>query len=536
MQNNGRLLLGTFTDSGYTLDVNGTGRFSGNVTVGSSSTSIGGLLVIGGSSIGTANANNGQIYIGATSGYRGVISYDEGPGYLYIDNTYNNNSGNIYFRTKTAGTAINALTIAGTGAATFSSSVTSTSIISDGGANEGAIRIERDTVGTSTIIGSLNFTNNNGATIYGKVFAGRNSAGDGYVALGTGVSNNLYALESGNVGIGTNTPSASSMLTLSTASNFGLQLSNTGTGGVSWQIGATSNDFGSGGGKLIFTYGNASLNSVLTLVQSTSNVLIGTTTDNGYRLNVSGRINISGSHPSGFGMLNMVSSDPCIISLDSTTSYDVRVRFKYQGVDKWFAGMASNTDWELQSATIAAIKVNQSGDVFLYDRLAVGTGSFSGSAKLLVGTVLTIGSSAVAQFNGFVRIKDQVIIHNNALTAETYLQCTGSNALTTGGSITATSFFESSDATIKTLITDNYQAKGIESVVAKLYVKNGKEELGYYAQDVQGILPSAVSKGEDGLLSLSYREVLVAKVQRTETEIDKLKRRVVELEQQLNLN
>jgi hypothetical protein len=71
--------------------------------------------------------------------------------------------------------------------------------------------------------------------------------------------------------------------------------------------------------------------------------------------------------------------------------------------------------------------------------------------------------------------------------------------------------------------------------VAKLYTKNGKEELGYFAQDVQGILPSAVTKGTNGLLNLSYREILVAKVQRTETEIDKLKSRVLELETQLNL-
>lgn len=92
------------------------------------------------------------------------------------------------------------------GAATFSSNVTATSFISDGASNEGAIRIERDTVSTNTTIGSLIFTNNNAATTYGKVFGGRNSAGDGYVALGTGVSNNLYATETGYVGIGTASP------------------------------------------------------------------------------------------------------------------------------------------------------------------------------------------------------------------------------------------------------------------------------------------------------------------------------------------
>jgi hypothetical protein len=98
-----------------------------------------------------------------------------------------------------------------------------------------------------------------------------------------------------------------------------------------------------------------------------------------------------------------------------------------------------------------------------------------------------------------------------------------SGASTFFSSVTATSFFESSDKTIKTLIEDNYQAKGIESVVAKLYTKNGKEELGYFAQDLQGILPSAVSTGTDGLLSLSYREVHTAKIARLEKELEELK-------------
>jgi hypothetical protein len=92
-------------------------------------------------------------------------------------------------------------------------------------------------------------------------------------------------------------------------------------------------------------------------------------------------------------------------------------------------------------------------------------------------------------------------------------------------SVTATSFFESSDATLKTLVQDDYQAKGIDSVVAKLYIKNGKQELGYFAQDLQGILPSAVSKGSDGLLNLSYREVHTAKIAYLEEEIRQIKKR-----------
>jgi hypothetical protein len=92
-------------------------------------------------------------------------------------------------------------------------------------------------------------------------------------------------------------------------------------------------------------------------------------------------------------------------------------------------------------------------------------------------------------------------------------------------SVTATSFFESSDARLKTLVEDDYQAKGIDSVVAKLYIKNGKQELGYFAQDLEGVLPSAVSKGSDGLLNLSYREVHTAKIAYLEEEIRQIKKR-----------
>jgi hypothetical protein len=89
-------------------------------------------------------------------------------------------------------------------------------------------------------------------------------------------------------------------------------------------------------------------------------------------------------------------------------------------------------------------------------------------------------------------------------------------------SVTAASFFESSDSRLKTLIQDNYQTKGIASITPKLYTKNGKVELGYYAQDLVGILDSAVSKGSDDMLSLSYREVHTAKIYALEQRIKEL--------------
>jgi hypothetical protein len=97
-----------------------------------------------------------------------------------------------------------------------------------------------------------------------------------------------------------------------------------------------------------------------------------------------------------------------------------------------------------------------------------------------------------------------------------------SGAATFSSSVTATSFFESSDSRLKKEISDNSIIDGIEAIKPKLYIKDGKEELGYYAQDLQEILPSAVIESEDGFLSLSYTQVLVAKVASLEKRIEEL--------------
>ena len=106
-------------------------------------------------------------------------------------------------------------------------------------------------------------------------------------------------------------------------------------------------------------------------------------------------------------------------------------------------------------------------------------------------------------------------------TATLNLSLDGSGNLTaTGG------FFEGSDMRIKTLIEDNYVNMSILNVSAKLYEKNGKKELGYFAQDFEELLPNALSINENGFYDLSYRQVHTAK-------IAALEQRIKELEQQL---
>lgn len=104
----------------------------------------------------------------------------------------------------------------------------------------------------------------------------------------------------------------------------------------------------------------------------------------------------------------------------------------------------------------------------------------------------------------------------------------GNGNVTASGSMYATAFYESSDSRLKTLLQDDIKVKNIENLKAKLYIKNGKKEYGYFAQEAQSYMPSAVTTNEEGYLNLSYREVHTAKIAR-------LEQRVAELEKQLKL-
>jgi len=95
-----------------------------------------------------------------------------------------------------------------------------------------------------------------------------------------------------------------------------------------------------------------------------------------------------------------------------------------------------------------------------------------------------------------------------------------------GGGVYADSFFEFSDKRFKQVVKDNPDFVGIESITAKHYIKEGKEEIGYFAQDFEGVLDSAILKDKDDVLSLSYRQVHTAK-------IAALEKRIAELEAKL---
>jgi len=114
----------TFTGTQTFSDTATFSTVSGNVNVGTSGDTGGAKLVAvdnaknqlicyGYSETGGSNGPSGQLQLGNQT-YNGKIQYSGTAGQLFIDNTYDQNSGNIIFRTKTSGTALRCLTIFGT--------------------------------------------------------------------------------------------------------------------------------------------------------------------------------------------------------------------------------------------------------------------------------------------------------------------------------------------------------------------------------------------------------------------------------------
>jgi predicted heme/steroid binding protein len=95
-----------------------------------------------------------------------------------------------------------------------------------------------------------------------------------------------------------------------------------------------------------------------------------------------------------------------------------------------------------------------------------------------------------------------------------------STRLDVNGAITASGGFFNSDIRLKDLIDYDYNVLDIKPI--SYLWKDGRDEkkhVGYSAQDVQKVMPDAVNEGADGMLSVNYVEVLVAKIAELENRI-----------------
>jgi hypothetical protein len=276
---NGRLLIGNAppTESTFALDVNGTGRFINAVLGGTGSAFADGLRV-------NRNSNlNQYTVINHLGGATNIVSVDQ----------TGNNIAEIYF-----GRSINGSTI-------------TNSMVIDKSGNVG---IGTDSVTTGKLVVKSGDSNSSGIVLETPVGAGTNKlvnifseTQDGKITVGSGATTKVFLNSSGasyftggNLGVGTATVTTGKFVVKSGESNStGIVLersdntdklvnifSTTADGKISIASGATTKIFLDSVGASYFTGGN---------------VLIGTTTNGGYKLQVNGNISISGNNYLDFG-------------------------------------------------------------------------------------------------------------------------------------------------------------------------------------------------------------------------------------------
>ena len=458
------------------------------------------------------------------------------------------------------------------GAGTFTSSVTSTSFIRSGGTSsqflkaDGSVDSTSYGTGTVTSVTASSPLASSGGTTPNITIQQASGSQSGFLSstdwttfnskqnaltnpvTGTGNTNYLSKFTSNgstignsqvfdngtNVGIGTNNPNAQMSgtvgLSIVNGSNAALGLSNGTNNWLNYLAGTTYRIWNNTSTEVMVFHLNG-------------NIGIGSSAvDNGARLQVSGTSTFSNIitansdiHQVSTGGLYWGAPSTYVIgvtgntangNLSFITGSTVKLTIASTGAAT-FSSSVSAASCSL-SGTIASGGYSQSGD-FGAGFTITGAIGISGKGINMgwnttndVGFIGTVHNGTNWKSLSLVPLAGAVMI-GTLLDNGNKLRVNGT--IFSDSSVTATSFFESSDATLKTLVEDNYQAKGIDSVVAKLYIKNGKEELGYFAQDLQGVLPSSVSKGSDGLLNLSYREVHTAKIAYLEEKIKQLEKK-----------
>ena len=502
---------GTLTGplGGTSASFSSTGRFIGALTIG---TDFAQLLPI--------SSSNYQLLVGSYyDGTNIIATATSGSRTVY-------NIGGMDFRTFTGATVgssvtdISRFTIVSTGAAAFTGSVT---------AQGGLIFDTSQVISSSGVIG---FNSTQGLFIYTKTgssydFKIYNGVGSTFMQVPTGTQNVEF------LGAATFSSSVTALDIYAKQSTGGYISLRNGGAGASGYVEFISNN----GTTRLGYIGYSTTNIGYIAEGSAIHAFTGAATFSS-SVTAAGVLTINATSNSDWaGAIN---------NLGTTGANGLYVNIGASSTGTPFA-VYKNFSQLFKVANDGAATFSSSVTATSYNRAAAGTGFLNGkygSAEGIstTGPIYCIGDSYVPTSTSLNTMYGIGYSYNQFTgkfgptdTWGMYVSANGSAGVFLAGSgqgyfaaaVTATGFFESSDKRIKTLIEDNYQTKGIELITPKLYTKNGKVELGYYAQDFVGILDSAISKIDDGMLNLSYREVHTAKIYA-------LEQRIKELESKLN--
>ena len=148
------------------------------------------------------------------------------------------------------------------------------------------------------------------------------------------------------------------------------------------------------------------------------------------------------------------------------------------------------------------------GALAFYDNTSGGTRGFfdtSGNLTVSPGNVITGGSFGSTSTNWIAGTNSAGTMY---FRPNGYGSTTNQMTLNSSGVCSAADFQATSDERLKT--NTRKLRRGIAELKRMLpreYIKGGREEIGFLAQEAQKVIPEAVTEGEDGYLRLSYGQV-----------------------------
>jgi hypothetical protein len=335
---NGNVGINTPTDSGFKLDVNGTSRFAGTLRVD-------GALYPFIDIIGSDTGSGGGIkFWGSSTQYAEMYGEYESP-----------TNGQIFFRTRRAGSIQTALTIKASGNVGIGTTSPSEKLHLAGASNN--VFLNEATSGNYAInrLKNSTYTVDFGVDASGMYLDGST----GVFRYYNGSSERMRITSGGNVGIGLTNPQTqlhiNGVMTFTEAGFDTVRLN---------QISSSHSDGNSANNNLRFLVSNGSGTTAERMrINGVGNLLIGTTSDVGGRLQVNGDIRAYGSFFRETGNITVNNSWTNVFTINTTsqrtyllqiiaTNSEASLSYRYFGVIQGNPASSSYTSVSLASQTM----------------------------------------------------------------------------------------------------------------------------------------------------------------------------------------